>query len=146
MFGHKYFVLALVAVTALSGCARLDSDSGRAVTRASEVPPVAANQRISATELENFVGADIVADMSDKDRAEAISAQFYALQYGRPGAPRSWQGDSGASGRVSVGPFVRVNALYCRDFSHLVTIDGQARQNDGTACRESDGSWKVENS
>jgi len=146
MFGQKYFAIALVAVTALSGCARLESDSGPAVARVADAPPAASNQRISATELAKFVGADIVADMSDKDRAEAISAQFYALQYGRPGAPRSWQGDSGASGRVAVGPFVRVNALYCRDFSHLVTIDGEARQNDGTACREADGSWKVENS
>jgi len=81
--------------------------------------------------------------MSDKDRLEAASAQFFALQFGRPGAPRRWSGDSGATGKITVGPFVRVNNLDCREFVHEVTIDQTSFEKRGTACREIDGSWRV---
>jgi hypothetical protein len=78
-----------------------------------------------------------------KERSEAASAQFNALQFGRPGAPRAWQGDRGANGQVLVGPPVNVNSLYCRDFTHSVTAGGQSYSKKGMACRELDGSWGV---
>lgn len=75
-------------------------------------------------------------------RSAATDAQFYALQFGRPGAPRNWNA-GGASGSVSVGPYVTVNNLDCREFSHRVTLGGETFTRAGTACRETDGAWNV---
>ncbi|WP_127145669.1 hypothetical protein [Pelagibacterium montanilacus] len=80
--------------------------------------------------------------LSSGARTAATDAQFYALQFGRPGAPRTWN-SGGASGSVSVGPYVRVNNLDCREFTHRVTVEGESFSRSGTACRESDGGWNV---
>lgn len=90
-----------------------------------------------------FVDPAALTLMTAKDTAEANSAQFYALQFGRPGAPRQWAGDKGATGSVTVGPYVRVNNLDCRDFTHTVKIGGQDYARKGTACREQTGNWTV---
>jgi len=93
--------------------------------------------------LGSTVDAAALAVMTAKDSAEANSAQFYALQFGRPGAPRHWAGDKGTTGTVAVGPYVRVNNLDCRDFTHTVKANGQDYVKKGTACREQNGNWTV---
>ena len=90
-----------------------------------------------------FVDPAALALMTAKDSSEANSAQFYALQFGRPGAPRQWAGDKGTTGSVAVGPYVRVNNLDCRDFTHTVKVNGQDYVKKGTACREQTGNWSV---
>jgi surface antigen len=108
-------------------------------------PAQTTQQALLTTSIaDGFVDPAAVALMSGKDSAEANSAQFYALQFGRPGAPRQWAGDKGATGSVSVGPYVRVNNLDCRDFTHIVKIGGQDYTRKGTACREQNGNWVVE--
>ncbi len=112
------------------------------------VPPPAqqvADARAS-TDVAAFIEPTALAAMSQNSRNQAAGAQFNALQFGRPGAPRNWQGDSGVSGAVVVGPYVRVNTIDCRDFTHTVTVSGQAYGRKGTACREPDGRWNVVNS
>ncbi len=92
---------------------------------------------------QGFVDSAALNLMSAKDSSEANTAQFYALQFGRPGAPRQWTGDRGTTGSVAVGPYVRVNNLDCRDFTHTVKINGQDYVKKGTACREQNGNWAV---
>jgi surface antigen len=89
-----------------------------------------------------YIDGAALSNLSPAQRSAANDAQFYALQFGRPGAPRSWSA-AGASGQVSVGPYVRVNNLDCREFSHRVTVGGQTYTKSGTACREADGAWGV---
>ncbi|HEV7718606.1 MAG TPA: hypothetical protein VGO70_06485 [Arsenicitalea sp.] len=98
---------------------------------------------LSTTDIAKYVDVAAIKVMSSTDQRQASSAQFYALQFGRPGAPRAWAGDSGAVGSVTVGPYVRVNNLDCRDFTHTVTIKGQSFAHKGTACREQGGTWTV---
>ncbi len=99
---------------------------------------------LATTSIANgFVDPAALALMTAKDSAEANSAQFYALQFGRPGAPRQWSGDKGSTGTVAVGPMVKVNALDCRNFTHTVTIGGQAYTKAGMACREFGNNWTV---
>ena len=108
-------------------------------------PAQTTQQALATTNVSNgFVDAAVVSRMTAKDSAQANSAQFYALQFGRPGAPRAWTGDNGTSGTVDVGPYVRVNNLDCRDFTHTVKIGGQDFVKKGTACREQNGNWTVE--
>jgi len=108
-------------------------------------PAQTTQQAMLTTSVSNgFVDPAAIAVMTAKDSAEANSAQFYALQFGRPGAPRQWAGDKGTTGTVAVGPYVRVNNLDCRDFTHTVKVNGQDFVRKGTACREQNGQWAVE--
>jgi len=100
--------------------------------------------KLTTSIANGFVDPAALARMTAKDSNEANSAQFYALQFGRPGAPRQWAGDKGTTGTVSVGPYVRVNNLDCRDFTHTVKIAGADYVRKGTACREQNGNWTVE--
>jgi len=99
--------------------------------------------RLTTSISNGFVDAAALSQMTAKDSAEANSAQCYALQSGRPGAPRQWAGDKGTTGSVAVGPYVRVNNLDCRDFTHTVKIGGKDFVKKGTACREQTGNWNV---
>ena len=139
----KYISLIVIAALVLSGCTRLGADRSGTPLFGSASSGQTTAAAISATDISAFIHEDAASQLTAKERAEAASAQFYALQFGRVGAPRTWQGDSGASGRVSVGPYVRVNSLDCRQFSHTVTVDGQSYESSGSACRETDGSWDV---
>jgi len=98
---------------------------------------------LSTTDVTPFIDPGAVGRLTEQDRSQASSAQFYALQFGRPGAPRAWKGAAGTSGQVSVGPYVRVNSLDCREFTHAVSVGGQSFSRKGTACRELDGRWTV---
>ena len=97
----------------------------------------------SMTDVSSFIDPGALGQLSEKSKAQAAGAQFNALQFGRVGAPRNWVGDSGQSGAVTVGPYVRVNLIDCRDFTHTVSVGGQNFVKKGTACREADGSWTV---
>ncbi len=99
--------------------------------------------RLTTSIANGFVDPSALALMTAKDSNEANSAQFYALQFGRPGAPRQWAGDKGTTGSVAVGPYVRVNNLDCRDFTHTVKLGGTDYVRKGTACREQNGNWNV---
>jgi Surface antigen len=99
--------------------------------------------RLTTSIANGFVDPAALALMTAKDSNEANSAQFYALQFGRPGAPRQWAGDKGTTGSIAVGPYVRVNNLDCRDFTHTVKINGTDYVRKGTACREQNGNWNV---
>ena len=99
--------------------------------------------RLTTSIANGFVDPAALALMTAKDSSEANSAQFYALQFGRPGAPRQWAGDKGTTGSVAVGPYVRVNNLDCRDFTHTVKLNGADYVRKGTACREQNGNWNV---
>jgi surface antigen len=96
------------------------------------------------TDVSSFVDATAIPQLTSNDRAQAAGAQFNALQFGRPGAPRAWQGDKGTSGNVMVGPYVRVNNIDCRDFTHTVKLGGKDFVKKGLACRDADGSWSVD--
>jgi surface antigen len=97
----------------------------------------------ATTDVSAFVDPTGFGLLSAKSKAEVAGAQFNALQFGRVGAPRNWQGDSGQAGNVTVGPYVRVNLIDCRDFTNTITVGGQSYVKKGTACREADGSWTV---
>lgn len=156
-------VFCFFALLALGACARFDgpSSSGGFFTQTQapvsqtqapqSVPtvtsvPVAQTTSASVSavdaQLGEFVDASVLSSLSAKDKSEAASAQYFALQTGRPGAPRNWSGDTGATGSIVVGPYVRVNNLDCREFTHTVKFDGSEFVKSGTSCREN-GTWKV---
>ena len=108
-----------------------------------QAPAQTISTAAATTDVSAFVDATAYGQLGTKSKAEVAGAQFNALQFGRVGAPRNWIGDKGQSGAVTVGPYVRVNLIDCRDFTNTVTINGQTFTKKGTACREADGSWTV---
>lgn len=153
----KKIAILAILVLSVTGCSRLGTGGtgARIGTQANPsviseqgqsstiVPGVATQTSLAQTDISTFVDASAVKLLAEADKKEAASAQFYALQFGRPGAPRRWQASSGATGKVSVGPYVRVNNLDCREFSHEVEVSGKVYPRSGTACREGDGHWGV---
>jgi surface antigen len=98
---------------------------------------------VAMNDVGAFLDASVAAQLTARDKSEAASAQFNALTFGRPGAPRTWNGDKGVAGSVTVGPYVRVNNIDCRDFTHTVTVSGTPYARKGTACRDISGNWTV---
>ncbi|MEP7240830.1 MAG: hypothetical protein ABI697_08100 [Devosia sp.] len=144
--------LLLVPALALAGCATAPSFTPGLLPTDTAVPadPVvlqapAQTQAAAAslTDAATFVDASAYGQLSSRSKAEVAGAQFNALQFGRVGAPRNWAGDGGQTGSVTVGPYVRVNLIDCRDFTNTVIIGGQSFVKKGTACRETDGHWSV---
>jgi len=105
-------------------------------------PMVVAANTTNAGDASAFIDAGAYAKLSAGDRSEAASAQFNALTFGRPGAPRNW-GKGSTTGSITVGPYVRVNNTDCRNFTHVVTVSGAAFTKQGTACKDATGSWTV---
>jgi surface antigen len=145
-----------LAVLVLAGCASsastgdigytLPGPGATSTTTTTAALPSPQQQITTAqamTDVTVFIDPAALRLLSERERTEAASAQFNALQFGRTGAPRSWSGDRGATGQVLVGPPVNVNSLYCRDFTHTVSVGGQTFSKKGMACREVDGRWGV---
>lgn len=154
----RVFQLAsLVGLLALAGCGSTVQSSNFGSGPVVTAPPVmeatpmvntpaqqtADARAMTVTSISSFLDPAADRQLSQASRDQAAGAQFNALQFGRPGAPRNWQGDKGVSGQVTVGPYVRVNNIDCRDFTHAVTVGGQSYSKKGTACREADGHWSV---
>ncbi|WP_424981782.1 hypothetical protein [Maritalea sp. S77] len=147
--------IILGATAMVAGCARLDIGTSRTTysntASASASAPVT-TPTVSATPSDEFQSGQILAFikpeaaslLSAKETSEAASAQYYALQFGRVGAFRTWQGDSEAKGEVTVGPYIKVNGRDCREFTHTVILSGKRYVSTGTACRAANGEWKVE--
>jgi surface antigen len=139
--------LPVFAMLLLAGCSMGPSSSDIALGPTLPQPnsQLATQPTITPTmnDVTAFLDASVIGKLSAKDKSEAASAQFNALTFGRPGAPRAWTGDKGVTGNVTVGPYVTVNNINCRDFTHTVSIAGTPVAKKGTACREIDGTWNV---
>jgi len=143
-------VIAISTIIAMSACARFDASLGsnsRAsspIANSSPLPaPSTPSTEFASTGILSFLPQQALTTMSEREKSEAASAQFYALQFGRVGATREWSGDSSTRGEISVGPYIKVNKLDCREFNHLVIVSGTRYSKSGTSCREQDGQWNV---
>jgi len=159
-------VVSVVALLALAGCATNDAsgyrqgpmlgamtpsagDTGTPMdntdTTVANVPPPAqaVTSGIENLDVSGFVDPSAFRVMSDNSKSQASSAQYYALQFGRVGAARTWSGDNNVSGQVNVGPYVKVNNRDCRDFTNVVNVGSKSYTKRGTACRGDDGRWGV---
>ena len=105
---------------------------------AGKVAATAAGAAIGA-----LAGSAIGQALDENDRRYAGEAQYRALEYGRSGAPVSWDNpDTGHRGQFVPTQAYTVNSLTCRDYTHTIYIDGQPQTARGQACRQSDGTWK----
>lgn len=83
--------------------------------------------------------------LDQRDKRLAAEAQQRALESAPTGKPVAWTNpDTGHAGTVTPVRTYQSGNSYCREFQNQVTIDGKKENAYGTACRQPDGSWKVQ--
>ena len=83
--------------------------------------------------------------LDQRDKRLAAEAQQRALENAPTGKPVAWTNpDTGHSGTVTPTRTYQAAAGCCREFQNNVTIGGKDEKAYGTACRQPDGSWKVQ--
>ena len=95
--------------------------------------------------LGGLLGGAIGDRMDAADKRRANEAAAHALETAPAGQTVAWKNpDNNHSGTFTPTRTYQVaNGQYCREYQQTITIDGQPHQAYGTACRQSDGSWKV---
>jgi surface antigen len=82
--------------------------------------------------------------LDDRDKRMAAESANRALETAPSGKAVAWNNpDSGHSGTVTPVRTYQSGGAYCREYQQTVTIGGKQEQSYGTACRQPDGSWKV---
>jgi len=82
--------------------------------------------------------------LDDRDKRMAAESRNRALETTPSGKSVAWNNpDSGHSGSVTPVRTYQSGGTYCREYQQTVTIGGKPEQSYGTACRQPDGSWKV---
>jgi surface antigen len=95
--------------------------------------------------LGGIVGSEVGKSLDRADRAYMHRTTQQSLETQRSGQPSTWQNpDNRHSGTVTPQrAYRRDDGRTCREFQQTVTIDGRTERAYGTACRQSDGSWKI---
>ena len=113
---------------------QMGSGSGRTVATA------------AGTLLGAALGRSIGGSLDTVDLNQYHQTSQQALEVGRPGQAFPWQGPrSGVSGSVvPSGYFQNTSGQYCREYTQTINIGGRLQEGHGVACRQPDGSWKIQ--
>ncbi len=97
------------------------------------------------TLLGAMAGSEIGKSLDRADMAYMNQSQQTALETTPSGSSTSWSNpDSGNSGQVTPRrTYQNDSGTYCREFQQTVTVGGNTESAYGTACRQSDGTWKI---
>lgn len=92
-----------------------------------------------------LAGSEIGKSLDRADRLAMQRTTQSALEESRSGQTVAWSNpDSGNSGSVTPQPAYQTSSgQYCREFQQTIVVGGQEESAYGTACRQSDGSWKI---
>jgi len=92
-----------------------------------------------------FLGNEVGSSLDKADRAYMQNTTVRTLETAPAGETVPWHNpDSGNQGTVTVQKtYERAPGQYCREFRQTVEIDGKTELLDGTACRQSDGTWRM---
>lgn len=92
-----------------------------------------------------LLGGEIGRRLDAYDRQQMESTAQQALEYGRDGQASRWNNpNSGNSGYVTPTRTYRSYNQDCREYETTVIIDGREETAVGRACRQSDGTWRIE--
>jgi surface antigen len=93
-----------------------------------------------------YIGYQLELNLNKIDRQRMQETTQMSLENTQAGVTNVWNNpDSGHFGTVTpTRTFRGIGGEICRDFSQTVEIDGERYQATGTACRERDGLWLME--
>ena len=93
-----------------------------------------------------LIGNNIGAKLDERDRLLLGQTFQNTLENAPTNQAGSWNNpNTGNSGSVTpTATHLSANEQPCREFTTTVNIGGQPQQGYGTACRQADGSWKIQ--
>lgn len=94
-----------------------------------------------------FIGSEVGKSLDNADKAYLERTSQSALEANPVGQVSTWKNpDSGHSGTVTpTRTYQAASGENCREYQQTVTIAGKTESVYGTACRQSDGTWKITN-
>jgi len=89
-----------------------------------------------------LAGRELARYLSEDDQQEALEAERTAVARNQP---ISWRNpSSGNQGTIEpVRTYRNDQGNLCRDYTHVITVDGRQETASGTACRQEDGTWRL---
>jgi len=93
-----------------------------------------------------LLGGAIGNQLDARDKRLATEAAQQAFEQNRAGQAAVWNNpDSGNSGSITpTRTYQLQSGEYCREYKQTVLIGGERNQASGTACRQADGSWRIQ--
>jgi len=93
-----------------------------------------------------LLGGYIGHRLDNRDKQMATAAAQQAFEQNRTGQAAVWNNpDSGNSGSITpTKTYQLANGQYCRQYQQTIVVGGEQHQAYGTACRQADGTWKIQ--
>ncbi len=91
------------------------------------------------------VAGGLVGDyLTERDREQHAATSYDALETQQTGGQSTWSNpDNGNSGSTRIVNVYRTSdGRLCKDFQQTITAGGESETANGTACQQSDGTWK----
>jgi surface antigen len=97
--------------------------------------------------LGGLVGGVAGNALDQRDKQIAANNAQQTFETARTGQTTAWQNpDSGHSGTITpTHTYQAADGQYCREYQQEITVGGEKHQSYGTACRQPDGTWKIQN-
>ncbi len=97
---------------------------------------------IAGTIIGGLIGGSVGHSMDQAD----TQCVGQALEYAQTGQPISWNGPRNVAYTVTPMRTYQVpDGRYCREYQESAIIGGRPQQVYGTACRQPDGAWQIQN-
>jgi surface antigen len=95
-----------------------------------------------------LIGGYIGNKLDDKDKQMAAQAATLAFERNASGQPSVWNNpESGNHGQVvPTHTYQLASGQYCREYTQTIWVGNDPQKSSGTACRQADGSWQIQNS
>ena len=93
-----------------------------------------------------MIGSSIGQQLDERDQYLMAQTFEFTMEKAPTNKTARWENpDTGHSGTVTPTNTYQTNqGTPCREFTTSVSIGGQTEQAYGTACRQADGSWKIQ--
>jgi surface antigen len=97
--------------------------------------------------LGGLLGGAVGNALDQRDKELALKQAQLSLENSKTGQTSTWQNpDSGNSGTFTpTRTYQRESGQYCREYQQEITVGGEKYPSYGTACRQPDGTWKIQN-
>lgn len=89
-----------------------------------------------------LISGELGQGLDQQARRKAIDAEVAALSKGATGTETKWTGARNTSGKVVPGQLFEVSGKICRRYTHVISVSGQTRSAQSTACKNEDGIWE----
>jgi surface antigen len=95
--------------------------------------------------LGGLVGGAIGNALDQRDKQLAMQAAQNSFENSRSGSSTQWRNpDSGHSGSITPTRTYQDGGQYCREYQQTINVGGETEKGYGTACRQPDGTWRIQ--